>query len=228
MATPPTFVSESETAWNSFTTPKVGASLTQLANDVLVVCAMAEDSSSTLGTPTGGSLTYSPAQSIKIASYTAVSAWTALCTTQNFGVSCSESGGNHWGANTLQFRGSTGIGASAKTNVTNGAPSLSITTQADNSAIVVMVGDWAAVDGTTRTWRTGAGTLTEQSYFQDGTHYTIYCGYHADAGAAGAKTVGLTTPSTMTYSIIAVEVKGTPASAPPPPRLRRMQHLLVR
>ena len=38
---------------------------------------------------------------------------------------------------------------------------------------------------------------------------TGYGGYHADAGTAGSKTVGLSAPSGQTYTTIALEVKGS-------------------
>jgi hypothetical protein len=114
-----------------------------------------------------------------------------------------------WGFNVLHWRDSDGVGASSKTNVTNGAPSLGLTTTTDNAAIVVLNSDWAAVDGTSRTWRSVNGSAaTENTYFRDSSWYGSYVGRHPDAGTAGSKTVGLSAPGAQTYSIIAVEVKG--------------------
>ena len=66
-----------------------------------------------------------------------------------------------------------------------------------------------------RTWRTNAGALTETSYYDYawpdafvGGYYTVYGGYHADAGAASTYAVGLSAPGGQFYSIAAVEVKG--------------------
>jgi hypothetical protein len=208
----PTFVSESETAWNTATSPKT-ASVTVQNNDRLVVIGATGDASTTLGTPTGGSLTYTLQQSVVVTNYTTVYVWTATATSATtFSVSITRSGGtaNYWGFNVLLYRDSDGFGASSKTNVANGAPSLGLTTSFTDSAIVVINADWSAVDGTTRTWRQVNGASpTEQTYFRDSTMYTVYAARHANAGTAGAKTVGLSAPGSQKYSIAAVEVRGT-------------------
>lgn len=120
-----------------------------------------------------------------------------------------------WGV--YEFSGSDGVGASAKaTNQTSGGPSLSITTTQANSAIVVIASDWNAVDGATRTWRTvngfapSSGNGAEKEYQRNTSAATHYVAVYPDAGAAGAKTVGLSAPASgMKWSIIAIEVKGT-------------------
>ena len=105
-------------------------------------------------------------------------------------------GGAFFGGTVLTFRGASGIGASAKANVDLlTAASLNITTTQANIAIVVVNGDRRAVDGTSRAWLTGAGAFTEQTYFHDAGQYTVYGGYHADAGPIGTYTVGLSAPT---------------------------------
>lgn len=215
MATPPTFVSEYEVAsWTTNGATKT-ASVTTAVGDVLVAVAVVEDAAATVGTPTGGtSLTWSLAQSHTAANNCTVYTWTATATTAEsftFSATCSSNARN-WGFNVLRFSGSDGIGASNKAQ-TSGAPSLALTTGTDNAAVVIVNGDWNAVDGTTRTWRTVNGSpATEQSYARNSAAYTIYCGYHPDAGAAGSKTVGLSAPTGQAYGIIAVEVKGSTAT----------------
>jgi hypothetical protein len=220
MATP-TFVGEYETSW---TVTGSGASktvdVTVAAGDVLVVLAVAEDSAHTLGTPTGGGLTYTLRQNSNVANNCNVYAWTASASGgQTFTMSITKGSGTaSWGYNVLQWSSNDGVGASSKTNG-SGGPSLGLTTTADNSAIAVAVGDWNATDGTTRTWRSVNGSAaTEQTYFRNSSAYTVYAGYHADAGATGAKTVGLSAPTGQTYSIVAVEIKGSASAAQPPPR----------
>jgi hypothetical protein len=112
------------------------------------------------------------------------------------------------GVNILRFNGVAAVGAA---NVADAAapaaPALTLTTTAASSIVVVMVGDHATVDGTTRTWRTAeAGALTEQSYYRSNFNNAAYVGFHPNAGAAAAKVVGLTQPSTMRPSIAAVEL----------------------
>lgn len=127
------------------------------------------------------------------------------------------------GADVLQFSGTAGIGAKA-TQAGNGtaAVSLSITTTFDNSAIAYLFADWSATDAATRTHRTvngftpTAGNGQEVTYYRDTTNWTVVVAYIPDAGAAGAKTVGLTTPSTGRWLGAAVEVQGSAAAAIPP------------
>jgi hypothetical protein len=224
MGTPPTFVAEYETAFNSNTTPKT-ASVTVAAGDYLVVVGMSEDAAYTLSTPTGGGLTYTLQQSVVVTDYCTAYIWTAPApTSQSFTLSVSMSGSSGWwGANCLRFSGATGIGASSKTNIASGAPSLGLTTSADNSTVVCASSDWTAADGSSRVWRTvngftpAAGGTGEATYFRDASHYAAYAAYWPDAGTAGSKTVGLSTPSGQKYSIISVEVLGTAGSDTPKP-----------
>lgn len=212
MATPPTFVAEYETAWNTTTSPKT-ASVTTAVGDVVVLVGVSADNGAVLSTPTGGtSLTWTLQQSVTVASYCRVTLWTATATTaETFTCSVARTGdtAQFWGWNCLRYSGSAGIGASSKTNVSSGAPSLGLTTTGANSAIVIGNADWSASDGASRVWRTVGAAATEQSYFRDASFYTVYVGRHVDSGTAGAKTVGLSDPSAQKYSIAAVEVLGT-------------------
>ena len=133
----------------------------------------------------------------------------------------SGTGGTSWfGFNVLRFAGCEAIGASAKTNVASGAPSLGLTTIGDNSAVVAFVGDWNATDGASRTWRTinsitpSSGGGDEVTYFRDAIHYAAYAAYWSDVGPVGTVTTGLSAPAGQKYSIIAVEVRGSPEAGP--------------
>jgi hypothetical protein len=222
MATPPTLEAEYETAWSAVGAGAKTASVTVAAGDVLAIFGMTESNTYTLATPTGGGLTYTLEQSIVAADYCTCYVWTATSgSSQTFTLSITMSGGTgFWGWNALRWSGSDGIGASTKTNVSSGAPSLALTTGTDNSAIVAANGDWNAVDGASRTWRT-INSITpatnlaggEATYARDGARATVYGAYWSNAGTAGSKTTGLSAPGAQKYSIIAVEVKGTSASA---------------
>jgi hypothetical protein len=126
------------------------------------------------------------------------------------------SGGGHWGDIALRFSGSNGIGASAKANASSGASTVSLTTSQPDSAIVCFCLDFNGGSGASRVWETinsvtpTAGNGYEQAYTLDTGNYTIYAAYWPDAGAAGAKTVGLSAPTGMAFSVIAVEVLGIP------------------
>lgn len=210
----PTFIDEHEVSFGTSSSPGESAntgSFAVTAGDLLVILGSSEDSVRTLGTPTGGGLTYTLAQSIVVSNNCAVYAWTAVCTaTTSITVTITVAGGSGarlWGFNVLRFRNAA-VGTSAKTNNT-GAPTLNVTATRENSAIAVINSDWAAVDGASRTWRTNAGAFTEQHYFRNASAYTTYGGYHANAGTISTDAVGLSAPGGQTYAIIAVEVKGT-------------------
>lgn len=216
----PTFVTSYQSSFGDSNTPKTAAP-TVAVNDVLVVVGVAEDAGTTIATPTGGSLTYTLQQSLVVASNCAVYVWTTIsASAQSFTLSADEGGAGTawWGIQALRFSGSDGVGASNKAQTT-GAPSLSLTTNFANSAVVVVNGDWNAVDGTTRTWRTvnsitpTAGNSLERTYFRDAAHYGVYVAYWNDVGAAGAGTYGLSAPTGQKYGIIAVEVRGSSGAA---------------
>lgn len=210
--TSPTFIAEYESAWNTGTTPKT-ASVSVDAGDVLVIIGIAESSSTVVGPPTGGSLTYALKQDVTTAGNCRVTLWTSTAPGgQSFTLSVpSDSGTNWYGFNCLRFSGAS-VGASAKTNSV-GAPSLDLTTTVANSAIVCGNGDFLAVDGASRTWRT-INSITpaagdgEKTYFRDAIHYATYIAYWSDVGATGTKTTGLSAPTGQTFGIVAVEVIG--------------------
>jgi hypothetical protein len=95
---------------------------------------------------------------------------------------------------------------------------LALTTTGANSAVINIVGDWNAVDGASRVWRTinsitpSSGAGTEGLYLLDTGLATIYSARWTDVGAAGSKTTGLSAPTGQKYSIIAIEVLGSASS----------------
>lgn len=231
----PTFVAEYETAWNTGTTPKT-VSVTTAVGDVLVISSGVEANSTAIAAPTGGTPTYALQETLSPASFCALRAYTALTgiTAQTYTLSqTTDSGTTWWGFNCLRFSGSSGIGAAESGSGNGTAPSLAITATQDDSALVVFCYDWNAADGASRAWQAVNGTTPtagngfEVSYFRDGSHYTVYGAYYPNAGVAGAKTVGLTTPS-QKWVLSAIEVKGTASAATSLPafRPRRMGALL--
>lgn len=217
MATPPTFVGEHETVWNTGGGTAKSVTWTPTTGNILVAIAMSEDAGTTIAI--SGGPTWTLAQSHTVASNCTCYIWTATAGSGSITPTFTPGGSNGnqvFGANVLEFSGSDGVGASNKAQTT-GAPSLSVTTLQDNSAIVVANADYLATDGTSRTWRTvnsitpSSGGGTEPTYFRSSANYTVYAAYYSDAGTAGAKTVGLSAPTGQQYSIIGVEVKGAAA-----------------
>ena len=234
----PTFIQEAETAWTSTSSTRVTGTFTVVQDDILVAMWACENNGKSVSISNSGTaFTWTSQQEVSVTDYCRVRVYTAPASVgQSMTVTFTTTGGLNeaHGGNVFTFRDASAVGASSKTNVASGAPTLNLTTTQPNSAIIVFNGDWNAVDGTNptpgRTWRTGAGTLTEQTYFRDSARYTVYGGYHADAGATGTYAVGLTAPTGQKYAIVAVEVKGIASAAdtslviPSNP----FQHMLVR
>lgn len=199
------------------TTSLVTASFTPANGDILVVKATNGDANQTFGTPSGGSLTYTSRVNVGTSgSSTRTAIWTAPVTT---GAAMTV---------TLTFTNSrarmmrvevwTGalLAASPATHSVvggSGAPTDSITTAANGSVVTWINGDWAAVDGTSRAYRSAA---TESAYHLATGGYTGYCAYQT-AATAGAQTYGLTLPIGETYTMGALELQaaaGGPAAPP--------------
>lgn len=217
---PPTLVASYSSSYSTNSTPKT-LSITTQAGDIVVVCGGGENQTATLSTPTGNSISFTTRQSIVVTSYATAYMWTGTDSTggTNWTLSCGRTGGSGvWGYSCFVFRGSDGVGASSKTNVSNNTPSLGITTTQENSAIVVINADWNAQDGASRVWRTvngitpTSGNGMEVAYYYGAGIWSAYAAYYTNAGTTGSKTVGLSSPGTQTYSIIALEVKGTATS----------------
>lgn len=214
MATPPTFIQEAETSYNSATSPKSTTAFNCLTDDLLVGVAGSADSPAVLDLTANDSVGNPLGWTLMAPIKETGRAWAGMWWTRTVadhtaltGTLTSASGSFWFGGNVMTWRATRGIGAYAKVNSVDAAPSLDIVTRYDNSAIVVLCVDWDANSGASRVWRTGAGTFTELTYFAGGgSTYTIYAGYHADAGLAGLKTVGLTAPIQQ-YSLTALEVQ---------------------
>jgi hypothetical protein len=122
-----------------------------------------------------------------------------------------------WGYNAIRFSGSSGVGASNSALGQSGNPTLSLTTTQDNSAIVVVIGDWSSVVDASPTWLTLNSKATVQTSWRPGNaaSYGVYIGVFPDVGAAGAKTIGLANPTTGgLFTVAAIEVLGSPPAAP--------------
>lgn len=220
----PTLVAEYESTFTSVASGTARlTSVTVASGDYLVILGCTPEAANiTLGTPTGGGLTYTLRQSNTTGSNCATYAWTApSASVQTFNVSITSGSGGfgYWGYTVLRYSGSDGIGASSKTVGATGAPSLAVTTTGANSAVAGLTGDWNAVDGASRTWRTinsvtpTSGNGGERVYQRDSSAMTCYVASWSDVGAAGSKTTGLSAPSGQKYSMIAVEVLGSSAAA---------------
>lgn len=114
----------------------------------------------------------------------------------------------YFGGIVYVFRNSGGLGASTGAVVANATPSKVLTTTSANSAIVFIVADWSALDGTGRAFLSNPGAYIEKVYYTLSGEYTVYSGYHASASDPGPCTIGMTAPTNQTYSMAVIEVKG--------------------
>lgn len=215
----PTFVQEAETAFGTATSPKTSASIaSDSVGDVLVSLGVGEDGGITtlIPTLTGETFTSQGLQGVggatcRVDLRTAVIASAGAAET----VSVARSGTATlwWGANILQFTASNGVGTAASNRSTiSAAANLSLTTTQANSAIAIVLADFSATDPTAWTWQSVNGSgPTIQTSFRDSAHYSFVIGWYPDAGAIGAKTIGIT--QSFQWAIAAIEVKGAAAAA---------------
>lgn len=214
----PSLVSQVATVFNTGATPKTSPSITTQAGDRIVCIAGSESNEGPFyDVPTGNSISFS---AVTIAGDSGNFGEVGLSTgTDNVGGTFtiswyrSQNDYMYWGFVVYIFRGSTGFGTPAA-STGSGGPSLALTTVQDGSAIPYLSTDWSAVDGTTRTWRTNNVTPTvgnggDKAYYGDGNHYSLYSAYWSDAGSAGSKTLGLSSPTGQAWTAAAVEVKGS-------------------
>jgi hypothetical protein len=212
VATPPTFVA----AYGGASIYNAGTqtmSVTVAAGDLVLVKAGTQDSNVTVATPSGGGLTYTLQQAVQsVPQQSNAYLWTATAPgAQTFTLSLTGAGGQ-WSASVEVWRNHNGVGAAA-TKYATATTSLTLTTQAANSALSVLNVDWQGANGTTRTWLTSVGAFTEKVYQRSNAIITFYSGYHADAGTVGAKTVGMSAPTGQQPSLLAIEILAIPPAA---------------
>lgn len=231
--TAPTFNGSflSTAGWTTGNSPQSCASINRAINDVLVIVALAEDSgvdandivpSNETGLTWGAML-----QEVTTFNRAWAACWAAVASSAaNTTITMTEGSPTplHWGFRVYHYSNSGGIGVSNKGDAADSAPNVTLTGVAADSSLVVAVADWEA-GGATPTWRTAdAGTFTQTDNVDDGVNYTAWAGYHANAGAAGNKAVGMTSPTAPDWSLVAVEVLGTASAAASLPA-RRRQHM---
>jgi hypothetical protein len=230
MPTPPTLVAAYSA--NVAATANASTSMTLQANDIVTVLAV--DEGATAGETLSLATTFSNAgistlQSHPSGSDCAVYAWTFTVSLAASGtVTVTESNPNknqrmgvfahRAGGAPIVARSTLGTGSSRTANYT---PS-----QAD-SAIVWVVGDWAAAAvqtmSPTPTSHTSAapGPTAMPASSSIASIYTGYVGVLDDQTSTGTVAYGLTGTGTGPFSIIVVEIQGTGGAAAVPPKRPR-------
>jgi hypothetical protein len=226
--TPPALVAAYSTAsWDIASTQSL--SVTVAAGETLAIAAGSTWTGSAF-TPSGGTgITYTPQVTLTGATATpSITWWTAgVPSSQSYSIALTTANSSHtFGFLVMRFAGATGVGATASNHDTsNQAPTLAVTSLQPSSVLAVCVIDYNATSGTSRAWRTGPGTITEEVYVQNGSDITAYAGFYPNVTPAGGQTVGLTAPTLANYSIAAIELQGISANVAPivMPRLASMQ-----
>ena len=219
----PTLIATYSSAYNSSASPKT-VSVTTQAGDFVVVYAGSENGANSFNTPTGNSISFTLNQSVNIDNTWAdASIWSGFDTTggSNWTLSVSRTAASQfYGFTCLVFRNCGGAGASNKTNFnesTAGTAQVSITTTRPSSSVVVFSADWNTTSANNRTWNTVNGITPtssngyETSFFYGSSTYIALGAYYPDAGAVGANNYGYSSTSTKKYSLVALEVLGTPS-----------------
>lgn len=216
----PTLTTSVETTWSTAATPKTTPSLDAVSGNLLIACLVsgATNFDTVLAVSNNGTaLTWVVAESHQFTTYCGITMWSCVLTEDRAGLTTSfaVSGTGtapKFGGTLMCFTDHNGTGASNSADNTTQAARTNISLTADDSMVLIAIGDVSAADGSGRVWRTTAGALTEQLYFLSSGSYAVYIGYHVDAGTAATYTVGLTAP-VQQYTIAALEI---PAYLPPP------------
>lgn len=198
-------------------TSLVTASFTPPSGSIVVVKIVSGDAAQTHSTPTGTGLTFTSQANIGSASNCRVSIWTATGAGAATTVSANFAGTAEARHLRVEVWTSTQLAATPAVHTLgtgSGAPSDSITTVAANSVVTWASGDWLAVDGTTRTFRSSA---VETAYHTNASQCTMYAAYQ-QAATAGAQTYGLTAPVGQKFAMAALEIQSSGAAVATPIR----------
>jgi hypothetical protein len=194
--------------YSSNTSPRSTGSVTCQTGDILVAIGINEGGGgSAMTISSTPSLTWTQQQFYNNSGDCFISVWSAIAgSNAGHTVTFTNPAGAAFGGEFQAWRGSSGVGNSAK-NQASGAPSVNLTCSA-NSAIMIGDGDWAAIAGAS-TGLTNAGTFTLMDDVVVSGTYGAHLGYHADCGSAGTYAVGFSAQGGQTYSIVAIEIKGS-------------------
>jgi hypothetical protein len=185
--------------------PMQTPSFTPGPGEVLVVKAQNGYSVASFGTPVGGGLTWT-SRAVSTGSGNRAQLYTAVAGASPGAMTVTVT---HVGYPTahgmvVERWSNAKLAASPAVVQANGtgAPSATITTVAANSVATWVNTDWTAQTGA-RAYRSGA--VEEAYHYSGGTYYTGYWAYQT-AAAAGAQTVGLTSP-TQTWGLAGIEIQ---------------------
>lgn len=211
LVTTPYSVNAAARDLSTLTTP----SFTPSNGEVIVVKAASEGTTvPTIGTPTGGSQTYTLRNDSRTASHCEVALYTAIISgspgSMTVAVPYTANVGYH--SIVVERWSSAQLAATPATNTTEvgtTTPSTTLTTVAANSVVSWVCGDWNATAGT-RTYRSSA--TEDGQHDQSPSFYRSYFAYQT-AAAAGSQTMGLTAPTGQIWALVGIEIQDAAAAA---------------
>lgn len=215
------FVAQTSTSAGAISTP----SFTPSNGEVIVVKLATWDTGTSMGTPTGGSQTYTSRITVAPGGfrpwcgiYTAVISGSPGSMTVSSTPSTSAQFSmtvERWSSASLAATPATNSGGT--TNSGTGVAGSSLTTTASNSVISWVAADAQSLDPSTRAY---LGSATDEGV-RDGHIGSNGVDYHAWASAAvaGATSFGLSAPTGMQWDIAGIEILDNSAAPPIPPIL---------
>lgn len=203
--------------FSSTGTPKT-VSVTVANGDDLIIIVSQSDYQQIPNTPTGGGLTYTSIVGINenISNLlNSVHIWKAhsnSAQTFTMSIGINPDNGLDWGFIVLRFSGVLAVGAEADAQDSSGntAPSVSLTTIANDSAIVMVVSNFNQMSNTRVYLQTGLTSFTESEFVSNSSFGAIVVGYYLEAGSSGAYTIGMTGgATTWAWICVGIELKTT-------------------
>ena len=212
--TPPVLANRVSSTWENhgntaFSTPAMNVT----SGDLLVAIGLTENTAFTMTNPTntGTAFTWTRQLLTSNSSRTPVYIWTATATaTQS--TTFSVTGNSGWcGFEVLRFSSHNGFGLIVQDTSSNAsAPQTSFGGASTCSGLLLIAGDWNAIDGASRAWASVNGDpMTELDYQRDSARATVYLGWAPNTGANSDVAPGLNAPTTANWQIGVIEIKGT-------------------
>ena len=212
----PNLVGFREISWTEATFPRSTAAIAVTAGDIIVAAGIVENAVEPLTISTGAGSTcttsaWSVQRTLAESGHCYVKLATATVTGDgNLVVQFTLGESYIFGGFATVWNATDGLGTVSPTNAFGNQSACSVsfdpTSTGTDSAIVMVVGDWET-DAVSAVL-TNMGAFTEIERAQESTAYSAYAGYHANCGTAGAANIGVNS-STMKWSLVAIEVKGT-------------------
>jgi hypothetical protein len=212
----PTLSDYQQSTWTDQTAGnEVTPTVTWSAGDLIVVLGATEDNAGVqLDVPTATGLTFTQLIATNTVSNTKCYVWTATAGSSGSGAITAnrlDGGTKARGIAAFVYSGSDGTGNTG-TIVDSAAFVVSLVRASANSAVLVVLGDWNAVNDTAVTSEPVAGATQRVAAFATGA--TFFVLNWTDQGNAGTTSYGFTDAGhgTVLMAGIAVEIKGTAAA----------------